>query len=321
MNESDQRGTYAVDWRKMPAHLDVTWDGAPVYRSLLEFIENGRIRVQSGVPAGARPDGFTPSAVVLTRREPLGTGERDTQAAKDLAIAEYYQKTGHYAAARFHYELVRQRYPSSDHATRAAQRLAGLEKFRLPRADGSKGWIEPQARAPQPAPAAPIASTHFQARTFGSGGPTVIVLENAKISLPSPNNMRLTCTKTADGDRVRLEVPGIRVEVPHLTIESGGQVMKVETAAGMLIATREVQPRPAPPAAGEFVGRIIIVGNITTPDQAIREKLQLYPGQALHADTLLLAQRRLAALRATVDLQPVADNPQFQDVVVTVHEK
>jgi RNA polymerase sigma factor (sigma-70 family) len=317
MNESDERGTYAVDWRKKPAHLDVTWDGATVYRSLLEFIDDSKIRIQSGVPGGARPDGLTPSAIVLTRRELPGNGVREMQAAKDLAIAEYYQKTGHYAVARFHYELVRERYPNGDYAKRATQGLAALEKFRRPRADGSLGWIEPETRARQPEP---VTEIQFEARTLGKGGPMVIVLENAKISLPNPDGMRLTCTKTADGDRVRLEVPGIRVEVPHLTIESGGQVMKVETAAGMLVATRDVQPRPAPPA-GEYVGSIIIVGNTKTSDEIIREKLQLYPGQALHADTLLLAQRRLAALRATVDLQPVANNPSCKDVVVTVHEK
>jgi outer membrane protein assembly factor BamD (BamD/ComL family) len=45
------------------------------------------------------------------------------QAEKDFNIAEFYRRTGHAGAAYFQYEIVRRRYPGSDWAARATEKL------------------------------------------------------------------------------------------------------------------------------------------------------------------------------------------------------
>lgn len=50
------------------------------------------------------------------------------QAASDYSIAEFYRRTGHPGSAYFYYELVRRRYPGTQYATRAQERMTALEK-------------------------------------------------------------------------------------------------------------------------------------------------------------------------------------------------
>ncbi len=48
------------------------------------------------------------------------------QADRDLKIAEFYRRTGHPGSAYFYYELVRRRYPNTDYAKQADERMRDL---------------------------------------------------------------------------------------------------------------------------------------------------------------------------------------------------
>jgi len=53
--------------------------------------------------------------------------KRNASAEKDFKLAEFYRRTGIPGAARFYYELIRQRYLETDYAKRATQRLAEVK--------------------------------------------------------------------------------------------------------------------------------------------------------------------------------------------------
>jgi TolA-binding protein len=48
------------------------------------------------------------------------------QAEKDYQMAEFWRRTGHPGSAYFYYEIVRRRYPSTDAAARATQRMLDI---------------------------------------------------------------------------------------------------------------------------------------------------------------------------------------------------
>jgi outer membrane protein assembly factor BamD (BamD/ComL family) len=48
------------------------------------------------------------------------------QAEKDFQMAEFWRRTGHPGSAYFYYEIVRRRYPNTDAATRATQRMLAI---------------------------------------------------------------------------------------------------------------------------------------------------------------------------------------------------
>jgi outer membrane protein assembly factor BamD (BamD/ComL family) len=48
------------------------------------------------------------------------------QAEKDFQMAEFYRRTGHPGSAYFYYEIVRRRYPGTDAANRALQRMVEI---------------------------------------------------------------------------------------------------------------------------------------------------------------------------------------------------
>lgn len=51
---------------------------------------------------------------------------RYQQADKDMKIADFYRRTGHPGSAYFYYELVRRRYPNTEHAQLASQKMEEL---------------------------------------------------------------------------------------------------------------------------------------------------------------------------------------------------
>jgi hypothetical protein len=53
--------------------------------------------------------------------------KRNASAEKDLQMAELYRRTGHPDSACFYYELIRHRYPGTEHAKRAKQRQADFK--------------------------------------------------------------------------------------------------------------------------------------------------------------------------------------------------
>jgi outer membrane protein assembly factor BamD (BamD/ComL family) len=51
---------------------------------------------------------------------------RFQQADKDMKVADFYRRTGHAASAYFYYEIVRRRYPNTEHARVAVQKMEEL---------------------------------------------------------------------------------------------------------------------------------------------------------------------------------------------------
>jgi outer membrane protein assembly factor BamD (BamD/ComL family) len=51
---------------------------------------------------------------------------RFQQAEKDLKVGDFYRRTGHPGSAYFYYELVRRRYPNTEHARAAEERMEAL---------------------------------------------------------------------------------------------------------------------------------------------------------------------------------------------------
>ncbi len=76
------------------------------------------------------------------------------QADKDYNIAEFYRRTGHPGSAYFYYELVRRRYPGTDYATRAEERMDKLrgrvEKEQTQEAARQEAAARQEGRVPSP---------------------------------------------------------------------------------------------------------------------------------------------------------------------------
>jgi hypothetical protein len=62
MNE----GTYAVDWSKSPAHLDIDWGKWGRVETLVE-VAGGTLRMEDNAPGAARPTAFSDRAVSFAR--------------------------------------------------------------------------------------------------------------------------------------------------------------------------------------------------------------------------------------------------------------
>ncbi|MBY0525191.1 MAG: tetratricopeptide repeat protein [Gemmataceae bacterium] len=84
------------------------------------------------------------------------------QAEKDFRMAEFYGRTGHPGSAYFYYEIVRRRYPGTEFADKATQRMWDLrkeleKKAAKVEASAATQPKEPPAQPkPQPRPAAPV---------------------------------------------------------------------------------------------------------------------------------------------------------------------
>lgn len=107
------------------------------------------------------------------------------QSDRDLKIGEFYRRTGHPGSAYFYYELVRRRYPNTDAAKKAEERMRELrglaEKDKVvmanpgPVTDQSPNAFTP---APRSAPSAPTPPKNFSIppqSTYGSypGAPNI----------------------------------------------------------------------------------------------------------------------------------------------------
>ncbi|HMF15756.1 MAG TPA: sigma-70 family RNA polymerase sigma factor [Gemmataceae bacterium] len=150
------KGTYSVDWAQKPHHLYLKWGAAgPVRETIMEFTEDGKLRIQIGGSDEDRPKMFTDKTRVLTRKEkpPDGSKQAEAEAAKDLDQASFYRRTGKFGSAHFCYELIRHRYPGTEYAKKATQGLDELKKHRITLPDGSEGWETPDTEPPQPQPA------------------------------------------------------------------------------------------------------------------------------------------------------------------------
>jgi RNA polymerase sigma factor (sigma-70 family) len=353
---SDKKGTYTVDWTTKPFHLDVRWDGGPANPTIMEFTRDGKLRIESGASDAQRPKAFTNEAMVFTKKAMPAVGSKlaDAAAAKDLAIAEFYQRTGKFGAARFHYELIRFHYPETDCAKRATQGIADLQHYRIKLPDGSEGWatfdtppplqpapavatVPPQTVPPQTAPnRADASATSLASKSMRVDTPVIVILENAKITIKPQTQIHMTPVKTDKGTCVRLEAPGITVEVPRLTIESASQVIEVAGADGTLSVTKvpsheqrefrvplakEQREYRVPLAkAAPRLGKIVVIGNTKTPTETILKLAQLVPGQALEPAAVRMVLERLAALNAAIAVTCEAQDGDYRDLVIMLKE-
>jgi RNA polymerase sigma factor (sigma-70 family) len=152
----DDTGTYSVDWSKNPHHLDLNLKlnvKLPARQAIMEFAEPGILRIEMG-SGEARPKDFTDQAIVLTRVEkhPPGSKEAKQDAEREMNAAEFYQRTGKFSTAYFHYRLVQIHYPGTSFAEKAKQGLEDLNKHRTRLVDGSEVWGGPGQPMQDPPP-------------------------------------------------------------------------------------------------------------------------------------------------------------------------
>jgi RNA polymerase sigma factor (sigma-70 family) len=76
-------------------------------------------------------------------------------------------------------------------------------------------------------------------RPLQPAGPMIVIVPNARIVIAPGERIRVTPVKSASGGRVRLELEGITIEVPRLTIETNGKTTHLEaSAAGDAVTSR-----------------------------------------------------------------------------------
>jgi hypothetical protein len=68
-----------------------------------------------------------PAAAPMVVAQPA-PNNREQQAEKDFKMGEFYRRTGHPGAACFYYEVVCRRYPGTQAAKQAGQRLCEVRK-------------------------------------------------------------------------------------------------------------------------------------------------------------------------------------------------
>jgi len=92
------------------------------------------------------------------------------QADRDFKVGEFYRRTGHPGSAFFYYELVRRRYPGTEYAQKAEERMSELRGV----AEKERTRIVQNAFVPPepPAPAAP--PTGETANAFSPPAPTPV---------------------------------------------------------------------------------------------------------------------------------------------------
>jgi RNA polymerase sigma factor (sigma-70 family) len=243
-----------------------------------------------------------------------GSKQADIDATRDLAVAEFYHRTGHFGSAHFYCELVKRRYPDTDFAKKAAQLLVEVNKHRIRLPDGSDGWEAPAPRPPDPQPVGKPGllnpNPHLE--------PVTVVLENAKLVVEPSAKISLTPVKTAKGACVRLEITGDRstvtVEALKIKMESKSKITKIEaTEDGKLIL--KDYPIPVP-----RLGAICISGNEKTPNATILKKLGISPGQLLEEQAVRTAEKNLAEINATLTIA-APDHSGFADIVIEVKEQ
>jgi TolA-binding protein len=93
------------------------------------------------------------------------------QADRDFKVGEFYRRTGHPGSAFFYYELVRRRYPGTEYAQKAEERMSELRGV----ADKERTRIVQNAfQPPQPPAPAPAAPTAESANAFSPPAPTPV---------------------------------------------------------------------------------------------------------------------------------------------------
>ncbi len=76
---------------------------------------------------------------------PILDGIRETHAEKEYSIGTYYERTRHYGSAIFYYHGVREQWPETIAATKAANRLHLLGALQPAASDGTPGGVvDPQ---------------------------------------------------------------------------------------------------------------------------------------------------------------------------------
>jgi RNA polymerase sigma factor (sigma-70 family) len=358
-NGRDEVGTYSVDWRKTPYHLDLKKENLPEDQTIMEFLAPGKLRIEDGAEVGVRPKAFTDEAFVLTKKETprAGSKEANEQAEKDLGIAEFYRRTSKFGSAHFYYELVGRRYPDTDFAKKAKQGLEDLKKHRIRRADGSEAWEElDQPRQPQSPPKVMDITPPQAERLLEQAMGDKNEVARMSIKMLSPSMFVATSNLVIEKDgRARLE--------PFRAIIFGTDKNSQVT---VVISERAIVTFDKPIGElADLVGRTIVgteftgktemrtvninrqdggdkakanenpkgdtkekatskVGEIivigSTMDSAIRKAMQLYPGQVLDDKALRAAEKNLAAFDATIEVVDTNDT-RFKDILVRVKKK
>ena len=304
----DHTGTYSVDWSKNPHHLDLKWiPTLPAGQTILEFVEPGKLRIEIGGGAEARPKAFTDEAMVFARKEKHQAGSKQTNkaAARDIEIAEFYRRTAKFGSAHFYFQLVQYRYPGTNFAEKAKQGLEDLKKHCIRLPDGSEAWEAPE-QAVQPQPPPMIQEAPKASQDVLKLRQQVKALESRLAAFEYKGKLKPPAKTGLDAPASGPEIHELRQQVNNLA----GRLATLEAKEKKKANTEKELPK---------VAKIIVVGN-TTLDSAIRNAMKLVPGQLLNGTTLRTAEKNLAAFDATIEVIDTND-PAFKDILVRVKKK
>jgi RNA polymerase sigma factor (sigma-70 family) len=304
-NGFDDKGMYSVDWSKTPHHLDLTLiTTEPALQTIMEFVEPGKLRIESGEGDEARPKAFTDETIVLTRKEKHPPGSQQA-ADRDIKVAEFYRRTGKFGTAHFYYQLVQIRYPNTVFAKRATQGLEDLKKHRIRLADGSEGWETP-AQPGQPQPPPMIQEAPTPGRDVYELRQQVKALESRLAALEDKGKPQPPAITGQEAPAYGQEIHELRQQVKNLE----SRLAAIEAKGKKKGDAEKERPK---------VGTIIVVGN-TKLDSVIRKEMKLIPGQILDDKALRTAEKNLAAFNATIEVIDTND-PGFKDILIRVKKK
>ena len=317
----ENAGTFSVDWTKNPYHLDLNLVvenvKLPAMRTIMVFIESGKLRIEAGGGDEARPKAFTDKAVVLTKKEkpPPGSQEAKKAADRDIDVAEFYQRTGKFGAAHFYYQLVQIRYPGTNSSEKAKQGLEDLKKHRTRLPDGTEVWEAPKPPLQPPPPPRPLQP------------PPPPIIQEAPKANRDVLELRQQ-VKALESRLAALEAKGKPQRPPspitQETQKPSREVLELRQQVKNLesrLAALEAKGKEKDDAEKELpkVGEIVIVGN-TKRDSVYRKAMQLVPGQILDDKALRRAEKNLAALDATIEVIDT-DSPGYKNILVRVKKK
>ena len=112
------------------------------------------------------------------------------------------------------------------------------------------------ADAATPIKSVPLSETAAKGQK-DADDPTVVMVEDATITISSGAKFSVRLVKTEQGKRIRLEMPGVAIEAVRLCVKSKGQITELRIGQGDAFDVRSCQegangaataPPPATPA-------------------------------------------------------------------------
>ena len=328
---SDKKGTYSVDWNKHPVHLDLKFDSEPAsstHRTIMEFVEPGRLQIEMGGSQETRPKKFSVCAEFTKHESPnAGTEQAKNDAADDLAIAEFYRRSDRFGWACYYYKLVEYRYPDTDFAEKATRGLKELRLHRERHMDGSEGWKSP-ARSVQPRPAPK--ELPAPPRNLDAPPPAGRPLDELKEQVKTFER-RLDSFEAKDkpqpSTKPTHQAPSSNAEIEELRQQMMDLERRLEALEAKTKKEKDAKRKPAKVSKYQIeekepsrVGDVQILGRENL-DRFIRRELPFYPGAIISYPDLLEGEKKLVDFGVTIEIEhPEIDEP-YKNILIRVKNK